>query len=119
MSSLLNDQYESNKKGYHLNELFMDLDHSIFSELYKGTNIDFYKRNLQKMYVFRLIEQAYSGENAGLLEGPFVYPHYLSDIQGVIYSALRPCERVNVPGGRMRVVRVRTNAAAGERWFFC
>lgn len=94
MSTLLNNQYESNKKGYHLNELFIDLDHSIFSELYKGTNVDFYKRNLQKMYVFRLIEQAYSGENSGLLEGPSTYPHYLSDIQGVIYAELRSQKRL-------------------------
>jgi len=89
ISTLLNNQYESRNKGYNLDEFFHDLDHGIFAELYNGKNINFHRRNLQKIYVYRLIEEAYAKEDPDLMYGPATYPHFLSDIQGAIIAELK------------------------------
>ncbi len=89
MSTLLNNQYEFKGKEYGLDELFHDLDRGILKEIYVGSNISFYRRNLQNIYIYRLIEEAYAQENPGLVNGYAVYPHFLSDMQGAIVTELK------------------------------
>jgi hypothetical protein len=79
MNNLLNTQYESKVKAYTLNEMFKDMDHDILTELYAGKNVDFYRRNLQKIYVNRLIEEGFATDNPNDIV--YGYHHYLSDIQ--------------------------------------
>lgn len=43
-------------KAYRITEFFKDMNNSILSELKAGEPIDVYRRNLQKMYVDRLIQ---------------------------------------------------------------
>jgi len=43
-------------------------------------------------------------------------PHTSSLSANEVEDFLLPWEREKVPGGRMRVVRGKTNPAAGERW---
>jgi len=44
---------------YSANDFFADLDHDIFRELYTGSSVDVYRRNLQKAYVEQIISIAY------------------------------------------------------------
>ncbi len=44
---------------YSVDDIFSDLDHDIFRELYTGSSVDMYRRNLQKAYVEQLIGLAY------------------------------------------------------------
>ncbi len=45
-----------NKSNYSADELVSDLKNGIFSELKGGTSIDVFRRNIQKIYVDKLIE---------------------------------------------------------------
>lgn len=44
---------------YSVDDIFSDLDHNIFRELYMGSTVDVYRRNLQKAYVEQLTGLAY------------------------------------------------------------
>lgn len=88
MSQLMNAKYESNVKAYTLEEMFDDLNKSIFAEIYAGKNVDFYRRNLQKIYVYRLMEQAFWKDEANVL-APGSYQPFFSDMQGVMRFALK------------------------------
>ena len=78
MSNMLDAEINS-KNPYTITEFFADLDNGIFSELRQGKNVDFYRRNMQRLYVMRVIEQAFSGinPNEGSLYG---YVHSKSDM---------------------------------------
>lgn len=88
MSQLMNAKYESNVKAYTLEEMFNDLNKSIFSELYAGKNVDFYRRNMQKIYVYRIMEQAFWKDEANVL-APGSYQSFFSDMQGVMKFTLK------------------------------
>lgn len=45
----------ANKNNYSVDELMDDLKNGIFSELKKNTSIDIYRRNIQKLYVDKMI----------------------------------------------------------------
>jgi hypothetical protein len=92
MNNLLNTQYESKVKAYTLNEMFKDMDHDILTELYAGKNVDFYRRNLQKIYVNRLIEEGFATDNPNDIV--YGYHHYLSDIQGILKNTLKEQEKL-------------------------
>ena len=84
MSTLLNSEYESDIKAYTLTEMLDDMDKAILTELYEKENIDFYRRNLQKIYVNRLLQQTTMEDKPGLITGPYEYPYYLSDMQTLL-----------------------------------
>ena len=46
----------ASKNNYSVDELMSDLNKGIFSELKSNTAIDMYRRNIQKLYVDKMIE---------------------------------------------------------------
>ncbi|NIG57536.1 zinc-dependent metalloprotease [Chitinophaga sp. Cy-1792] len=93
MSVLMNTKLESKEKAYSLDEMFSDLDRYIFTELYSGKNVDFYRRNLQKAYVSRLIQQAFAQENPGEI-AVMSYKFYMSDMQGIMRDELKKLQQL-------------------------
>ncbi|MFC6860516.1 zinc-dependent metalloprotease [Zunongwangia atlantica] len=89
MSNLLNAQYEYEEEAYTLQNLFDDLNQMIFRELHEKESVDFYRRNLQKIYVNRLIQQVTREEQPNLIIGNFQYNTTNSDIQTLILNELR------------------------------
>jgi Met-zincin/Domain of unknown function (DUF5117)/Domain of unknown function (DUF5118) len=55
---------------YTIQDLFSDLDHAIFRELYAGRPVDLYRRNLQKAYVEQLLQLAYPVNTPPALSQP-------------------------------------------------
>lgn len=55
-------QYGS-KNVYTIKQLLKDLDHSILKEFYINTSVDIFRRNLQKIYIDRLLAIAYPPAN--------------------------------------------------------
>jgi hypothetical protein len=53
-----------NKANYSVDELISDLRRGIFSELKSNTAIDMYRRNLQKVFVSRVIDVALADKTA-------------------------------------------------------
>jgi hypothetical protein len=88
MSHLMEPSYDPKAKTYTLDNLFSDLDQAIFTELYSGKKVDFYRRNLQKLYVMRLIQQSFTQDDKGMIT-PGAYKLGGSDMQGLIRNALR------------------------------
>ena len=93
MSVLMDTKLDSKGKAYSLEEMLGDMDKAIFRELYEGRNVDFYRRNLQKIYVGRLIQQAFAKEEPGLIE-PMSYKFYLSDMQGILRYSLKEQQKL-------------------------
>jgi hypothetical protein len=92
LTSMLAAQYDrkTTAKTYTVEELLQDLDKSIFKELYAGKSVSFYKRNLQKVYVNRLLDMVYPNDDmdqmfSGLNQ---IYSYYLTDLGDVLKSAL-------------------------------
>ena len=55
LKKLITAEALEGKDAYKVTDLFRDLSSSIFSELKMGTEIDIYRRNLQKNYINQLI----------------------------------------------------------------
>lgn len=55
-SLLFNELYQEKEKSYNFENLLTDLETGIFRELKEGKNIDISRRNLQKVYVTKLID---------------------------------------------------------------
>ncbi|UII26391.1 zinc-dependent metalloprotease [Fulvivirga maritima] len=89
ITTLMNASIESEDKAYSFTELLNDLNKGIFRELYNKESVDFYRRNLQKMYVERLIQQVTTEENSSLIMGMYSYHHYMSDMKGIIVDELK------------------------------
>jgi hypothetical protein len=81
-------------KVYTLSEFFDDLNHGIFTELYEHRNVDAYRRNLQKTYVARLMQQAFTGPDFSMMEPAYTYHIYQTDIPSLIKDALRQQQRL-------------------------
>lgn len=87
LSNMLDAEVRS-KNPYTITEFFTDLDNGVFSELYRGQNVCFVRRNMQRMYVMRLIDQAFSPINPN--EGTFYgYVHSKSDMHAVFVGEVR------------------------------
>jgi hypothetical protein len=81
-----------NYKAYTISEMLLDLNKGIFAELYAGKNVDVYRRNMQKIYVNRLLAQAYSQISEGDLSTmlpAFGTNYYNSDIRSFIKDNLQ------------------------------
>ena len=55
LNKVISSEALEGEKGYKATDLFSDLNNAIFREVKKNQAIDIYRRNLQKMYVERLI----------------------------------------------------------------
>lgn len=83
MSKMIYQDYTVGKeKGYSLEEYLRDLTKYVFTDMKSGQQIDLIHRNLQKVYVARLLEQAFAPETPGLIYSDgYTYNAYLSDLQ--------------------------------------
>ncbi|QHS58504.1 zinc-dependent metalloprotease [Chitinophaga agri] len=85
-------QYDKNYtvKVYTIEEMLQDLDKSIFRELYEGKSVSFYRRNLQKIYINKLMEMVYpTSDNDQVYSSiNLVYTYHLSDINDLFRAAL-------------------------------
>lgn len=78
-SSMLNNEQNSGVKTYTLKEMLNDLKQGIFEELYDKKNVDVYRRELQRLYVARLLDESYGKENLSRGLGD-LYNYATSDI---------------------------------------
>lgn len=89
MSRLLNQEIKLGKdKTYTLPAMLTDMNKGIFTELYAGKNIDVYRRNLQKTYINRLIEEGFYNETPGVILGDYSFNLNMSDLAVVIKDNL-------------------------------
>jgi uncharacterized protein DUF4953/uncharacterized protein DUF5117/uncharacterized protein DUF5118 len=82
------------KKVYTVSELLDDLNKGIFTELYEGRNVDGYRRNMQNIYVGRLIQQVFMAPDFDQLLPPGTYHIYQTDIPALLKDALRQQQRL-------------------------
>ena len=54
LSRVLDNTRKNGNRAYSIQELFADLKNSVWTELTSGTNIDSYRRSLQRAYINRL-----------------------------------------------------------------
>ena len=83
------EQANAGKKTYTVTELLNDLNKGIFKEIYEGKNVDSYRRNMQKIYVGRLIQQVFvAGDPLSTLTG---YGYHISqtDLMYLLKDAMR------------------------------
>jgi hypothetical protein len=71
-------------KAYTLSELLSDLDHGIFKKLEAGKNVDHYRRNLQRTYVNRLLEEIFAPDDS----------NNLSEMQGILRNTLKEDQKL-------------------------
>jgi len=76
-------------KTYTVTEYLSDLNKGVFTELYSRRSVDFYRRNLQKTYVYRLMEQAYAPADPYTILGNVTYHFYATDLPAVLKNELR------------------------------
>lgn len=87
----------ANQKTYTLTEMLNDLNRNIFKEVYEGKKVDMYRRNLQKSYVNRLVQQVFtpgvnSESNISDIVMPWGYHFLRSDIPLLLKDNLRTLE---------------------------
>ncbi|MEH3112411.1 zinc-dependent metalloprotease [Pedobacter terrae] len=81
---------EMNQKNtYTISELFTDLNKGIFKEVYQGQNSDVYRRNMQKLYVWRLLVQGFFTNDMVQINPPDTYRFTVTDINALIRNELR------------------------------
>ncbi len=89
LSRMLTNEQTDKDKVYTITELFSDLDKGIFKEVYAGKNVDFYRRNMQKLYVYRLLVQGFYTQDMSQLGGNNVYRFTVTDLNTLIKEELR------------------------------
>ena len=92
LSKLLDNEVNSN--GYGVTNLLSDLDKGIFSELYAGKSIDVYRRNMQKIYINRLLMQAFHANDMNEIVPAGIYRFGASDLKGIFQNHLRNQQRL-------------------------
>ncbi|ACU61937.1 zinc-dependent metalloprotease [Chitinophaga pinensis] len=92
MTSMLAAQHDGKGTGkvYTADELMLDLDKIVFRELYEGKSVSFYRRNLQKIYINKLLDMVYPTDNMDqMISGMSqMYTFYLTDLSDVMRAAL-------------------------------
>jgi hypothetical protein len=89
LSRMLSNEQDDSGKKYTITELFNDLNKGIFRELYTGGNVDFYRRNMQKLFVYRLLVQGFYTQDMTQLGGNNTYRFTVTDLNSLIRSELR------------------------------
>ena len=92
MTSMLAAQHDGKSAGKvcTADELMQDLDKIIFRELYEGRSVSFYRRNLQKVYINKLLDMVYPNDNMDQMISGIsqMYSFYLTDLSDVMRAAL-------------------------------
>ncbi|MGN7986094.1 zinc-dependent metalloprotease [Pedobacter sp. 22226] len=89
LSRMLTSEMKAKGKAYTINELFSDLDQGIFKELYNGQNVDIYRRNMQKLYVWRLMVQGFYNMDMSTINPPSTFRFTVTDLNAIIRAELR------------------------------
>ncbi|HXH99358.1 MAG TPA: zinc-dependent metalloprotease [Sphingobacteriaceae bacterium] len=93
LNKLLSAEAADGKTAYKITELFSDLQNSIFKEVKNNEAIDVYRRNLQKIYVERLISLI--KPNLSPMPLPFpTQPQVQSDAISIARAQLRDTDRM-------------------------
>ncbi|PUZ28865.1 hypothetical protein DCC81_05130 [Chitinophaga parva] len=87
--SLLMEAEYADRANYGATEYLADLNKMIFAEEHAGKNVDVYRRNLQKFFVFRMLEQAFAKDDQYQILGPIAYHPAFSDFQIMIRDELK------------------------------
>ncbi|WP_345952819.1 zinc-dependent metalloprotease [Mucilaginibacter sp. PAMB04168] len=89
LSHMYTDQLESKVKVYTLNNLLTDLRQGIFKEVYAGGNVDVYRRTVQKLYIYRLTEQAFLANEMSTIFMGNTYHFTITDINAMLKAELQ------------------------------
>lgn len=89
LSRMLTSEMSNKSNAYTISNLFADLDKGIFKEIYNGQNADVYRRNMQKLYVWRLLVQGFYANDMVQINPPNTYRFTVTDISGLIRDELR------------------------------
>ena len=89
LSRMLSYAQNQRVKTYTITEMFSDLDKGIYAEVYAGKNVDFNRRNLQKIYLLRLLIQGFYANDLSQINGPQTYRFSATDITALIKDELR------------------------------
>jgi hypothetical protein len=91
LTSMLAAQYDDKAaKTYTVEEMLGDLDKMIFKELYAGKSVSFYRRNLQKIYINKLLDMVYPNDNMDQMFNAMnqMYSYYLTDMSDIVKAML-------------------------------
>jgi hypothetical protein len=94
LSRMLTSEMDNKASAYTISQLFNDLDNGIFKEIYNGQNPDVYRRNMQKLYVWRLLVQGFYPNDMIQINPPNTYRFTVTDISGLIKEELRKQQRL-------------------------
>ncbi|MCW3090838.1 MAG: hypothetical protein JWP81_1907 [Ferruginibacter sp.] len=89
LSQLLTQEQTGKGKVYAIDNLFSDMDNGIYKEVYKKQNIDFYRRNLQKIYLYRIMEEAFFSGDMTLSTMGRNYHFSVTDMNAILRAELR------------------------------
>ncbi|WP_256010618.1 zinc-dependent metalloprotease [Desertivirga xinjiangensis] len=89
LSRLLINEQEFSVRTYTVKDLLRDFDKGINAEIYSARNIDFYRRNLQKNYVYRLCYMNFFPNEASLIGFGRYYNIATSDLSSYLSEELR------------------------------
>lgn len=89
MSRLLAAQLDDSKSNYGLDQYLTDMDRNILAELYQGKNVDSYRRSLQDIYIFRMLEQAFQGDDQYQFIGEGNFHVTFSDMRAILKDHLK------------------------------
>ncbi|KLT67337.1 zinc-dependent metalloprotease [Pedobacter sp. BMA] len=89
LSRMLTNEMNDKGNAYNISNMFSDLDKGIFKELYNGQNSDIYRRNMQKLYVWRLLMQGFFANDMVQINPPNTYRFTVTDLNGMIRNELR------------------------------
>ncbi len=91
LTSMLSAQYDDKATNpYTVEELMQDMDKMIFKELYTGKSVSFYRRNLQKIYINRLLDMVYPSDNMDQMFSGMngMYSYYQTDMSDILKAVL-------------------------------
>lgn len=86
LSKLIDNQIDNT--GYGVTNLLTDLDKGIFTELYAGKSVEVYRRTMQKIYINRLLMQAFYANDITEIVPPGIYRFTFSDLKGIFQNHL-------------------------------
>jgi hypothetical protein len=89
LSHMYTHELESKTKVYTINELLTDLNQGIFEEVYAGRNVDVYRRTIQKLFVYRLTEQAFLANEMSTIFMGNTYHFTITDINAILKDDLK------------------------------
>lgn len=89
LSRMLTNEQTDKGKIYTIAEFFSDLNNGIFKEEYAGKNVEFYRRNMQKLYIYRLLVQGFYPNDMSQLGANNTYRFTVTDLNAIIKDELR------------------------------